>query len=81
MTRRQHVRPLCGREGTCYATTRRSMIEEARDVEEGCAAVVTERFVVDTYASKCHLCFLARTLFRGQGLYADEGRPEETYAS
>jgi CMP-N-acetylneuraminic acid synthetase len=45
--RRQDAAPLYYRDGTCYARTRRSMIEEARDVEEDCAAVVIDRFVVN----------------------------------
>ena len=45
--RRQDAPPLYYRDGTCYARTRRSMIEEARDVEEDCAAVVIDRFVVN----------------------------------
>ena len=47
VTRRQDAPPLYYRDGTCYARTRRSMIEEARDVEEDCAAVVIDRFVVN----------------------------------
>lgn len=47
VTRRQDAPPLYYRDGTCYARTRRSMIEEARDVEPDCAAVVIERFVVN----------------------------------
>ena len=47
VTRRQDARPLYYRDGTCYARTRRSMIEEARDVEPDCAAVVIDRFVVN----------------------------------
>jgi len=47
VTRRQDAAPLYYRDGTCYARTRRSMIEEARDVEEDCVAVVIDRFVVN----------------------------------
>ena len=47
VTRRQDAPPLYYRDGTCYARTRRSMIEEARDVEDDCAAVVIEHFVVN----------------------------------
>ena len=47
VTRRQDAIPLYYRDGTCYARTRRSMIEDARDVEEDCAAVVIDRFVVN----------------------------------
>lgn len=47
VTRRQDAPPLYYRDGTCYARTRRSLIEEARDVEEDCAAVVIDRFVVN----------------------------------
>ena len=47
MTRRQDAPPLYYRDGTCYARTRQSMIEEARDVEEDCAAVVIDHFVVN----------------------------------
>jgi CMP-N-acetylneuraminic acid synthetase len=47
VTRRQDAAPHYYRDGTCYARTRRSMIEEARDVEEDCVAVVIDRFVVN----------------------------------
>jgi CMP-N,N'-diacetyllegionaminic acid synthase len=47
VTRRQDAPPLYYRDGTCYARTRRSMIEEARDVEQDCAAVVIDHFVVN----------------------------------
>ena len=47
LTRRQDAAPFYYRDGSCYARTRRSMIEEARDVEEDCAAVVIDRFVVN----------------------------------
>lgn len=47
VTRRQDAPALYYRDGTCYARTRRSMIEEARDVEEDCAAVVIDHFVVN----------------------------------
>jgi len=47
VTRRQDAAPLYYRDGTCYARTRRSLIEEARDVEEDCAAVVIDHFVVN----------------------------------
>jgi CMP-N,N'-diacetyllegionaminic acid synthase len=47
ITRRQDAPPLYYRDGTCYARTRHSMIEEARDVEEDCAAVVIDHFVVN----------------------------------
>jgi len=47
VTRRQDAAPLYYRDGTCYARTRRSLIEEARDVEADCAAVVIDHFVVN----------------------------------
>lgn len=47
VTRRQDAPHLYYRDGTCYARTRRSMIEEARDVEDDCAGVVIEHFVVN----------------------------------
>jgi CMP-N-acetylneuraminic acid synthetase len=47
VTRRQEAPPLYYRDGTCYARTRHSMIEEARDVEEDCAAVVIDHLVVN----------------------------------
>jgi CMP-N-acetylneuraminic acid synthetase len=47
VTRRQDAPPLYYRDGTCYARTRQSLIEEARDVEEDCAAVVIDHFVVN----------------------------------
>ena len=47
VTRRQDAPPLYYRDGTCYARTRRSMIEEARDVEEDCAAVLIDHLVVN----------------------------------
>jgi CMP-N-acetylneuraminic acid synthetase len=47
VTRRQDAAPLYYRDGTCYARTRQSMIEEPRDVEQDCAAVVIDRFVVN----------------------------------
>jgi CMP-N-acetylneuraminic acid synthetase len=47
LTRRQDAPPLYYRDGSCYARTRQSMIEEARDVEPDCAAVVIDRFVVN----------------------------------
>ena len=45
--RRQDAAPLYYRDGTCYARTRHSMIDEARDVEEDCAAVLIDHFVVN----------------------------------
>ena len=47
VTRRQDAAPLYYRDGTCYARTRQSLVEEARDVEADCAAVVIDRFVVN----------------------------------
>jgi CMP-N-acetylneuraminic acid synthetase len=47
VTRRQDAPALYYRDGTCYARTRHSLIEEARDVEEDCAAVVIDHFVVN----------------------------------
>ncbi|HEY8154908.1 MAG TPA: acylneuraminate cytidylyltransferase family protein [Myxococcota bacterium] len=47
VTRRQDAAPLFYRDGTCYARTRASLIEAARDVEEDCAAVVIDHFVVN----------------------------------
>ena len=47
VTQRQDAPPLYYRDGTCYARTRRSMIEEARNVEEDCTAVRIDRFVVN----------------------------------
>ena len=47
VTRRQDAPPLYYRDGTCYARTRQSLIEEARDVEEDCTAVVIDRFMVN----------------------------------
>lgn len=47
VTRRQDAPPLYYRDGTCYARTRHSLIEEARDVEEDCVAIVLDHFVVN----------------------------------
>ena len=47
VTRRQDAAPLYYRDGTCYARTRRSLVEAGRDVEEDCAAVVIHHFVVN----------------------------------
>ena len=47
VSRRQDAAPLYYRDGTCYARTRRSLIEEARDVEADSAAVVIDHFVVN----------------------------------
>src|SRR5262245_17503670 len=47
VTRRQDAAPLYYRDGTCYARTRQSLIEEKRDVEPDCAAVVIDRLVVN----------------------------------
>ena len=47
LARRQDAAPLYYRDGTCYARTRHSLLEEARDVEEDCAAVVIDHFVVN----------------------------------
>jgi len=45
--RRQDAKPLYYRDGTCYARTRQSMIEDAHDVMEDCVAVLIEHFVVN----------------------------------
>jgi CMP-N-acetylneuraminic acid synthetase len=47
LARRQDAAAAYYRDGTCYARTRRSLIEESRDVEEDCAAVVIDHFVVN----------------------------------
>jgi len=47
VTRRQDAARLYYRDGTCYARTRLSLVEAARDVEEDCAAVVIDHFVVN----------------------------------
>jgi CMP-N-acetylneuraminic acid synthetase len=46
-TRRQDAPALYYRDGTCYARTRESLVDEARDVEDDCAGVVIDHFVVN----------------------------------
>ena len=47
LARRQDAAPAFFRDGTCYARTRRSLVEEARDVEEDCAGVVIDGLIVN----------------------------------
>jgi CMP-N-acetylneuraminic acid synthetase len=47
LARRQDAAPAFYRDGTCYARTRQSLIENARDVEDDCAGVVVEGFVAN----------------------------------
>jgi len=47
LARRQDAAPAYFRDGTCYARTRRSLIEEARDIEDDCAGVVIDGFCVN----------------------------------
>jgi len=47
VTRRQEFPPLYFRDGTCYAVTRESLVDRGQIVEEDCAAVLIDRFVVN----------------------------------
>ena len=47
VTRRQDFPPLYFRDGTCYAVTRECLVDRGHIVEEDCAAVLIERFVVN----------------------------------
>lgn len=47
LARRQDAAPAYYRDGTCYARTRQSLIEAARDVEDDCAGVVIDGFVAN----------------------------------
>jgi CMP-N-acetylneuraminic acid synthetase len=47
LARRQDAAPAFYRDGTCYARARRSMVEEARDVEEDCVGIVIDGFIVN----------------------------------
>jgi CMP-N-acetylneuraminic acid synthetase len=47
VTRRQDAPALYYRDGTCYARTRESLVEQARWVEDDCAGVVIDHFVVN----------------------------------
>lgn len=47
VTRRQDFPPLYFRDGTCYAVTRECLVDRGHIVEEDCAAVLIDRFVVN----------------------------------
>jgi len=47
VSRRQDAPALYYRDGTCYARTRRSLIEEALDTDDDWAAVMIDHFVVN----------------------------------
>jgi CMP-N-acetylneuraminic acid synthetase len=47
VTRRQDFPPLYFRDGTCYAVTRESLVDRGQIVEEDCAAVLIDHFVVN----------------------------------
>jgi CMP-N,N'-diacetyllegionaminic acid synthase len=47
VTRRQDFPTLYFRDGTCYAVTRECLVDRGHIVEEDCAAVLIDRFVVN----------------------------------
>jgi CMP-N-acetylneuraminic acid synthetase len=47
VTRRQEFAPLYFRDGTCYAVTRECLVDHRQIVEEDCAAVLIDHFVVN----------------------------------
>jgi CMP-N-acetylneuraminic acid synthetase len=47
VARRQDAPALYYRDGSCYARTRRSLIEQALDTDDDCAAVLIDHFVVN----------------------------------
>jgi CMP-N,N'-diacetyllegionaminic acid synthase len=47
ITRRQDFEPLYFRDGTCYAVTRETLVDDGHVTEEDCVGVVMDRYVVN----------------------------------